>query len=222
MRVVSGGGGGTVAALAALMVGCGGGSGGSIPLDQLGAEYAAVFCRKAFTCCDDAERASVASRDEADCRSAYGASFSASFANIQMSVDAGRTRYHGDRARRCLDTMAARPCPLWGIGEAVSRILDCNTTHEGLLAPGSTCERDQECANGYCETSSRTCVARSKLGETCTEAHCEWELVCVFDASGASACGAPLPDGSPCYVSSECASFCNADVCGPSVVCDGV
>lgn len=222
MRAVSAGGGVAVGALVALVVGCGGGNGGSIALDQLGAEYAAVFCRKAFTCCDDAERAGVASRDEADCRSAYGTSFNIAYAMVQMDVDAGRSRYHGDRARRCLDAMAAVSCPQWGIGEAASRIPDCNTTHEGLLAPGNTCERDYECANGYCDISSGTCVARSKLGETCTEADCEWGLVCLFDASGASACGAPLPDGSPCFVSSECASYCNVDVCGPSLMCDGV
>jgi hypothetical protein len=213
---------GTVSVLAALMVGCGGESSGSISLDQLGTEYAAMFCRKAFSCCDDTERSGIPSGDEASCRSSYGTSFNAGYANLQMSVDAGRTRYHGDRARRCLDTMAALPCPLWGIGEAVNRLSDCNTTFEGQVAPGGTCARDQECASGYCETSTGTCVARPKQGEPCTEARCELGLACLNDAWGGAACGASRPDGSACYVGAECASFCDANVCGPSVLCDGV
>jgi hypothetical protein len=223
MRLACGVGFGVMSAAAAIVIGCGGGGGsnGAIPLDQLGTEYAAVFCRKAFACCDAAERSSVSGGDEANCRSAYGTSLSAGYANITVGVDAGRTRYDGARARGCLNAIAALVCAQWGVDEELDRFPDCLHTFEGTVAPGGTCSRHQECAGGYCDMASGMCVARPALGEPCSGL-CELELACLYDTTGAGACGVPLADGSPCSFNSECVNFCEANVCGPPTMCNGV
>jgi hypothetical protein len=203
------------------LFGCGGG-GGSVSLDQLATEHAAVFCGRAFSCCTAAELGGDPSLGEADCRALYESQFGVEFGNFKTGVDAGRTRYHGDRARRCLDTLASLPCSLWGVGEELRRFPDCTLTFEGLVAPGGACDFDQECANGYCELNGRTCVERLKLGEPCTVARCEQELICLYDGSGSAACAAPLADGSACYSNTSCANLCDLNVCGPSTFCDGI
>ena len=75
---------------AAFLLGCGGvggHGGGSVPMDQLGAQYALVFCHKAFTCCDATELAggNVTTADEASCRSLVGPEISSNVADNQST-----------------------------------------------------------------------------------------------------------------------------------------
>ena len=196
-----------------------------MPQDRLGAEYAAVICRKAFTCCDAAELAGDAP-DEATCRAGIGAEASGTVASYQAATDAGRLIYHGDRARRCLDTLQALPCAQWGGDEELRRFPDCLHIFEGTVAAGGACEHSAECDDGFCDVASGTgiCVAFSRMGESCTAGRCLPELACASDASGfPTVCANPLPDGSPCSYDSDCAStFCEASVCGLPLMCNGV
>src|SRR5512138_2696237 len=75
-------------AACALVVGCGGGSGGSIPIEQLGSEYASIFCHKVFTCCDAAERSTETATmtDEATCRMLVGADVTDNLTSYQTSI----------------------------------------------------------------------------------------------------------------------------------------
>jgi hypothetical protein len=219
---------------AAFVIGCGGGhGGGAVPMDQLGAEYASVFCHKAFTCCDATELAggNVTTADEATCRSLVGPEISSNVADNQADVSGGRLVYHGDSARRCLDTLAALPCAQWGGDEELARFADCQHVFEGLVAPLAPCVRNAECADGFCDTTAGVCRALPKLGESCPSGLCSEGLACLSNpTTGATdVCGAPLGDGSPCHYDSECTSaFCNIDPggstssCGPATFCNGV
>jgi hypothetical protein len=217
-------------AILAQSIGGGGGStGGDVPLDQFAATYAAVFCQKAFTCCDAAELAgdSMTGIDEATCRSTYAAGISANMADYPASIAAGRIIYHGDRARRCFDAIAALPCAQWGADEELRRFPDCLHMTEGTVAPGGECTRTVECDDGSCNSGNGTtniCVANARISESCTSRSCQPELSRASDSSGLpTVCATPLPDGSACSYDSDCAStFCEARVCGPPTMCNGV
>jgi hypothetical protein len=217
----------TMCGLLAIVMGCGSGSGGSgatVPLDQFASAYAAAVCRKAFDCCDASERADhpTFAADEANCRTAYAAPILSAIATHQASIDVGRVLYHGDRARRCIDAIAALPCAQWSRDDAARRISDCLYYTTGTIAPGGTCTWTIECADGTCGNQN-TCVGRADLGQTCQGVPCRQELACIVDASGTpTVCVEPYADGSPCRYDFECANFCVAGVCGPATFCDGV
>jgi|KBSMisStandDraft_5_1062788.scaffolds.fasta_scaffold286921_2 hypothetical protein len=219
----------------ALGLGCNGGGcdgdgtgsgGGPIPLDQLGAEYAQAICRKVFTCCDVAEYA-AAFTDEASCRAGFATQFNDDVSNAQTDIAAGRLAYHGDRARGCLDALAALPCARWGGNQELTGIPECLQAFEPLVAPGDACVRDAACVAGYCQAG--ICTADVGLGESCAVGSCRPELSCIYDASGKpTVCAQPLSDGAACTFGSECTSqFCvtnaaGAHVCGASTFCNGV
>jgi len=223
-------------AATAVLVSCGGGGGhggAPVPMDQLGTQYAAIFCHKAFTCCDATELAggNVTTTDEAGCRALVGPEISSNVADNQADISAGRIAYHGDSARRCLDTVAALPCAQWGADEELARFSDCLHVLEGLVAPGGACSRSAECANGFCDTTGAgVCVARPKLGEYCPSELCSDGLACLHDpTTGAQGvCQPPIADGASCFFDSDCASaFCNVDasgngICGTATFCNGV
>jgi hypothetical protein len=216
------------ALLVLLAPGCGSGGGSgvvAVPFDQFATEYAAVFCHKGFTCCDAVELGRYGA-DEATCRTTYAAGISANNADFPTAIAAGRIIYHGDRVRRCIDTIAALPCAQWGADEELRRFPDCIGAYDGTVAPGGACTHTAECADGTCDTggAAGVCVANAKIGESCVSDSCPLELSCASDASGfPTVCATPLPDGSACSYDSDCAStFCEANVCGLPTLCNGV
>ena len=228
MRIVVGAVG--LVSLVAFAPSCGGsGSTSSIPIDRLGAEYATVFCHKAFTCCDAAELPgnSATAVDEPTCRSTVGARIGSELAANQASIAAGRLVYHGDRARDCLDVVAGLACAQWGADEELARFPDCLMIYEGKVAPGGACSRDAECDRGTCEAGA--CLADLVLGAPCGVGLCEPGSTCIYDANDApTVCSNPMPDGAPCSYNSDCAGgFCESNaagdrVCGPPTMCNGV
>jgi len=208
--------------------GCGPGSGGSIPIGQLGTQYAAVFCHKVFTCCEPAERSDINANDEATCRTLVATDVNTNIANSQASIDAGRISYHGDLARRCVDTVSALSCAQWSGDDEYRRFPECLSVLEGTVMPGGACTTSGECRGGTCDINAGTagtCVARAGLGESCTTASCLAGLACQFDTN---TCMNPLPDGSPCLYNSDCANgFCETDasgaqMCAPPTTCNGI
>ena len=166
--------------------GCGpSGSGSAIPFDQLADEFAKVFCRKAFICCDAVELQSVGG-DEAQCRSAVSADLMSDLTGDQTGVATGTTIYDGRKARACLDTVTALPCSEWGADESLRRFPDCLQILRGTIAPGGACSRSGECRDGTCppSTGSGVCVARAAAGESCASTTCRQELYCALDPSG--------------------------------------
>jgi hypothetical protein len=231
--------GSTRAALAGLVMlaapACGGGNGGGppVPFEQLGAEFAIIFCHKAFVCCDAAERAALeAGADESACRTDTAAAVTANFAENGPGIEAGRIVYHGEKVRRCFEWLAALPCAQWGGDDELSRFADCREVFEGTVAPGGACDFRAECIGGRCTTTGGggTCVALPKLQESCATSLCADGLFCEYDALGVpTECKQPRADGQPCNGMLECASrSCSAPngvdprLCGPPTTCNGV
>ena len=225
-----------VLSVAALAPGCGGGGssgGASIPIDQLGDELAAAYCHKMLMCCNASELASMnaTTLDEAGCR-AYMADFFAGKVTVtQADVDAGRVVYHGDRARACIDRVAALACPQWVADDRLLRFAECQTIVEGTLATGAACTTGDQCSSGHCgdSTGALVCTAPAQLGDSCDFARCVPGLACRTDASAAPRmCGQPLADGAACADSQDCASsFCitatgGQAFCGLPPFCDGI
>jgi len=210
--------------------GGGGGGGGGLPADQLAAEMAGAFCHKLFTCCDATELAanSLTMADEATCVSMVGSSLGPDVADVQASVSAGRTIYHGDHARACVDALVALPCDQWGGDYTLLRLPDCFRITEGTIAPGAACEHTAECIDGHCDLVAG-CVADDKLGAACDIGSCVEGLSCITGALGTTAtCGTVQPDGASCNYGGECASHtcatnaAGARVCSPPTMCNGV
>jgi hypothetical protein len=211
---------------------CGGDSGGpSIPIDQLGIEFAAVFCHKMFMCCEARELTSLdaAAVDEASCRA--NMAVSAKFAVLQSEVAGGRVIYHGDRARSCLDMVAPLSCQQWSGDFELTRFAVCQTIVDGTVATGGVCATGDECISGHCgsSTGALVCAAPAHLGEPCDFAKCVPGLACRTDESAAPRmCGQPLADGAPCADYRDCVSgYCITDgtglaFCGLPVLCDGI
>ena len=220
------------AVMVACSLGCGGGSSGkSIPIDQLASEYAAVFCHKMFTCCDASELAARESTgpDEAACRSVVAATVNDPV--LQAQVAAGRVVYHGDRARSCLDTVAALPCQQWALDEKLIRFPACDAITEGTLAAGSACAISDQCIDGFCgsSTGELVCAPPAQAGQPCSFAKCVSGLACRTDElASPGICGPRLPDGAACVDQNDCASgYCIGDgtgmaSCGLLTTCNGV
>jgi hypothetical protein len=208
--------------------GCGPGSGGSIPSGQLGSQYAAVFCHRVFTCCEPAERSDINANDEATCRTLVATDVNTKIAGSQASIDAGRINYHGDLARRCVDTLGALSCAQWSGDDEYRRFPECLSILEGTVMPGGACTTSEECRSGSCDINAGTagtCVARAGLGESCATVSCLATLACQFDTN---TCMNPLPDGSPCVYNSDCTNgFCGTDAsgarsCASPTTCNGI
>jgi hypothetical protein len=225
---------GVVLSAVALTLRCGSGSSGgggpSIPVGQLGDEFAAVVCHKIFTCCTASEISStVGTVDEATCRSDMVANGSSSL--LKSEVAGGLVIYHGDRARSCLDMVAALPCEQWALDDKLLRFPVCQTITEGTLATGTACAADDECSGGHCgsSTGASVCAAPAELGQSCTFAKCVPGLACRTDQSQSPGiCGTTLPDGASCFDSNDCAiGYCISDgngngFCGLGATCNGI
>src|SRR5947208_7004179 len=107
-----------------------------------------------------------------------GAGIDADAATNQAGVAAGRIVYHGERARRCVDSLIALPCEQWGDDDELRRFPDCQGTYEAKVAPGGACDLNQDCIGGHCEASA--CVADPKTGDACRIGECARALVCLY------------------------------------------
>jgi hypothetical protein len=226
-----------VLALALSGLGCpsnGGGGGSSVSLDQLADELAGAFCRKAFTCCTAAElQANTATAaDEATCRTTVAAQLGADISANQPAIDMGTMVYHPEKARACLDVVAALSCPDWGGDDQLFRFPDCNQIWEGKVAPGGACTRNQECIGGSCTNISGPfmCVGLPGLGEPCPTGNCQLGIACAQDAAGLPTTCVPLQaNGVACNGNEGCASnncafvaSASAVVCAPATMCVGM
>jgi hypothetical protein len=235
MRRAAAAGLGAIGWLMVLAPGCGGGGGnGDVPFNRLAAGYATVLCHKQIVCCDVSELGvAVDPSDlpaiEATCRANLADAWAVDLAPYVPLISAGRIIYHGDRARLCLDEIAAQPCADWGASAYLNQYPDCLRIYEGTISLGGACTLSEECADSVCSSAigPGVCTARlpyARIGESCSPSSCEPGLTCVRDASGASTvCATPLANGTTCYHDSNCAStFCEANVCGPPTMCNGI
>ena len=181
-------------------------------------------CRQIFGCCDATERMHFGYTDEAQCRSMVAAETQKA---LDQVVDARWVAYDGKAARRCLDDSTAAACLNIHANASVGIAgPSCPSVTRGLGQPGATCEDlDFICASSNCLPSSGTCGPPRGCAAPCTDGqYCEpaTSACAPVKADGAACaeqlgmrallvcrarvCGAPLPDGSACSSSSDCAN----------------
>jgi len=136
---------------------------------------------------------------------------------IQDYIAAGLLRYDASAAAACLATEAERNkvCDR-ALTEVPNSSNSCSLVVVGNAPAGglcdnpngiSTCSADTFCSGG----SGGTCMAKAKVGESCTTVTCVPAAFC--DSSmGAPTCKARIPAGQACTSSSQCmtGAFCDA------------
>ena len=212
------------------VAGCGSSGGGtSLAIEDYASEAAKAYCHRIYTCCDATERAggdSTWGPTEADCVTATTTQQAAGVAVIQAGITAGKIVYHGDRARRCVDNIAALSCADWGINFSTRYVPDCAHVSDGTVALAGACARDEECASGFCSAS--VCAARGAVGEACTSpSACQDGLYCPVSAG--DHCVAAGAIGAACEVSVSCQNNscvipdgATVGTCGSPMMCNGV
>jgi hypothetical protein len=193
----------TVVARAALplaLIGCGGGSGGTLSFDELGPAIIAASCRASVLC--------EQSPDQATCLAST--QFTPSiFETMRADIASGLVRYDAHAARACVDTYATLDeCTFTAIVR-FDRGLDatCGKVFTGTLPAGSACYFDEECADhGQCDRPSCSSAGGCCVG-TCLRR-------IVVQAGGD--CGQP---GSECVAGTTCAVTQNLSgiTCQPSL-----
>jgi len=215
------------------VAGCGSssssGSGASVKIADYAGNAAIASCHRIFTCCDATElsdNAGAWGASEADCVTMMTASGSDGIAMLQPGIDAGKITYHGDRAAKCIENIAALSCANWGVNFNARYVPDCAQAFDGTVATGAACTRDEECTSGFCSVS--VCTARGKVGDACTApTACEDGLYCPVSAG--DHCVAIAKVGAACEVSVACENnSCvipdgqTSGTCGTPFMCNGV
>jgi len=217
-----------IAALVTL-AGCGSSGGGaSLAIEDFALEAGKVYCHRIYTCCDATEREADITwgPTEAECVTTMRAQQTVTLSAIQTGIAAGKIVYHGDRARRCLDNIAALSCADWGVNFAMRYVPDCAHINDGTVALAGACTRDEECTSGFCSAS--VCAARGAVGDACTSpTACADGLYCPVSAG--DHCVAAGAIGAACEVSVSCQNNscvipdgATAGTCGSPMTCNGV
>jgi hypothetical protein len=198
---------------------CGGGE--SVALDDVPAENARVACRKIFECCDAAERGGFSPpfTTEEECVASQRDFIESFFGSTRAAVEAGTIIYDGELARACFDVHAAQTCAEFAtsLGLIGDTTPDCENALAGTISDGLSCDLDDECVTGYCE--SGVCRAVPIAGESCLS-RCAGGLHC-----SANGCVSRLVDGAACDSDDECVSggcVGAPGMCGAPAICNGV
>lgn len=191
-----------------------GGGSGPVPLNQVQSSYVRAYCQLAMDCQFDSFTALFAGDVDTcvDFMETMGG-VDEGLEEIIASVNAGNTSYDAALARECIDAMESLSCEeAYGSEEPAP---ECEDTFAGLLANGTDCTMDLECAGGWCDTNA-TCPGvcsdavliggDCSMGDKCeTGSECESGL-CVVNPG-------PLALGDPCTDSYR--------ECGYGLWCDG-
>jgi hypothetical protein len=141
-------------------------------------------------------------------------------ASLRAAIEAGKVRYDGDSAKRCLDALGAtRGCDPTA---EISRVRpdECLQIFNGRLGADEECARDDECISRQCDVPgceeaccTGACVGdtppvRAQLGESCEVAECDNGLFCD---DGTATCVALKSQGGFCVSIAECrfGLYCN-------------
>ncbi len=166
-------------------------------------------------------------KDVAACRAVHSAGPSFTSATVLAGVKAGRIKYDGDLARKCLDELGSRSCDVTtasyhGYPEA------CVSVFQGTLHGGAACAVGGECISQRCEIPAcnmscctGTCQGDdppvlAKVGASCATNLCEGEAFCEL---ASMTCVALKHLGETCKEAFSCADglYClnSTKTCGP-------
>lgn len=169
-----------------------GGSGGSVPIENLEDAFVAAYCKALREC--EIPNSSVQvigamARAGGDCEGFLRKEFDTS--NIAQAAEDGSVQYDPVKARECLDALSEQ-C-LFESGY----IPACRDAFRGVLEEGDNCADSDYCGPGlYCNSDPAdrcewVCTAAPRVGESCAEAyrcadegdqygHCNYNDECVL------------------------------------------
>ncbi len=200
-----------------LLGACGGSSGddagsdAGLPLAEVPAAYASVFCDLTERC-NPFVKAFI---PEGECEDYFISTLNAQgFDEIVDAVEDDRATYNPAKMQDCLDELSGRSCDEIGDADPES----CDEAATGTVERGGDCTTDVECeGDSICEFSDScpgTCSGKLNAGEACSgDDQCEDGLDCSDDTRR---CVAPAEEGDDCEggVAPPCASdrlFCLGD-----------
>ncbi len=215
-----------------LVLGCNGGGGGPVQLENICEEMKDALCSYLKRC--DLEWFLQYAAHET-CEQLFDCD-DMELEEMAKGVAAGRLAYDEALAGECLQALRTAEC---GNFEAVFEDMpeECEHVFTGLVAEGGDCYREEECSEGlYCDESVSDCPGQCQpykgLGDSCLGgdcdpdvAGCDWDqgvcvelkgagesceyvdcregLVCDYD-SDPEVCLDPAPAGSSCTSSRGC------------------
>jgi len=192
-------------ALSLSITGCASGSDTEIGIDDLAAEMARAYCKKAYQCCNPDEISQMEDKHsfsgESGCRTFYNGSFEQLVTLMRKAVADGRASYDSVKAKGCVEAYQNLGCV--GTNDPQSFFENCDVPYQGLQNTGDDCVNVLECATGnYCSTNTKTCTAYLAENDTCGgsgEPYCGASLYCATDS-----CVPLKAETSDCLASSEC------------------
>jgi hypothetical protein len=166
--------------------------GPSVALEELPAQYSEALCQVFESCVGELYGIF---RPGETCLKDISVTVEEGLATLPDAVDAGRVKYHGTKAQKCLDEIAAGGCDTLSNRSPDS----CKAAIEGTVKAGGDCSLDAECAGQrYCKTSDACpgkCAPYEKAGGACTSSdNCESGLKCGDNKH----CVAPSQEGEAC------------------------
>lgn len=170
----------------------------TIPIEDLGTEYATTTCGLVTDCYGEVVRnlfLGLASEDACVAQFTQGYTDGA-LPLYQQAIARGTLRYDGANAQACVDALQANGC-----GFTTSRTpAACDALLVGLVAAGGACSINEECAgDAYCSNATTcpgTCQPRASAGGACaSDEACETGLRC---STTSGTCVAPALEGAPC------------------------
>ncbi|HEU5074292.1 MAG TPA: hypothetical protein VFU02_08965 [Polyangiaceae bacterium] len=188
-----------------------GGFDAGLPLAEVPAAYASVFCDLTERC-NPFFKAFIPGNE---CEDYFISTLNAQgFDDIVDAVEDDRAIYNGEKMQDCLDELSARSCDEIGDPDPES----CDEAATGTVERGGDCTTDIECeGDSICQFSDGcpgTCTGKLNAGDTCSgDDQCDDGLVCSGDTQR---CVAPAQEGDDCDggVAPPCASdalFCLGD-----------
>jgi hypothetical protein len=202
---------------------------------DFGEVFAALYCRRVFTCCLPKERP-TGMDDEATCRLREAGVV----VGVGMPfITEGLSRYDREAGTTCLRNLTNARCGAIFSRDS-GRFVACQDVLKGLVANGGFCDFDIECAGGHCGGSGcenpppprcangqffngTMCEERHGTGGQCSSpAECLSTLTCID-----MKCAPALADGQPCMSPVDCIGTCTTiagespPVCRPAV-CAGL
>src|SRR5882724_7031939 len=191
-----------------------------VSIDELGAQGAQSVCEFQAKCGE--------AKDVAACLSVHWSGPTSTSATVLAAIKAGRIKYDGDLARRCLDELGSRSCDVTTVSYH-SYPEACLSVFQGTLHSGAACADSGECLSQHCAIPacnmaccSGTCQGDDppvlgKVGASCaTNFFCEAQAFCE---STSLTCVALKRLGESCTDGFSCADglYClhSTKTCGP-------
>ena len=190
-------------------------TGQEVPISEVPARFAAVFCAFTERCLGEVFLAQAFQGES--CESQVSKEFEQSdFVLLEAGVDEGRLSYHPERLALCEEAFAEQGCESTLPGDDI-----CRSVFEGSVARGGACETDAECAGeAICASQDScpgTCTEKANENGACSaDADCAGGLRCGFTPEGGPnrVCRRPAQEGEPCEGAdaTPCAGFLYCDL----------